>query len=77
MIYEKIAKILAEYKEMDAGDISADTSFEELELDSLDTVELLMRIEDELSVSLELEEGLKTVGDIVKAVEARKDGGNA
>jgi len=77
MVYEKIAGILAEYKGMDVGSISADTSFEELELDSLDTVELLMRIEDELSVTLELEEAMKTVGDLVKAVEAQKDGGDA
>lgn len=77
MVYEKIAGILAEYKGMDVGSISADTSFEELELDSLDTVELLMRIEDELSVTLELEEAMKTVGDLVKAVEAQKDSGDA
>lgn len=77
MVYEKIAKILAEYKEIDVDKVNAGMSFEELELDSLDTVELLMRIEDELFVSLELDEAMKTVGDLVKAVEAQKGDGNA
>lgn len=77
MVYEKIMGILAEYKGMDVGDVSENTSFEELELDSLDTVELLMRIEDEFSVTLELDEAMKTVGDLVRAVEAQQGGENA
>lgn len=72
MILEKVIAILAEYKECDASEITENSTFEGLELDSLDTVDLMMTFEDEFGVQMEMEESLKTVGDIVKAIEAAK-----
>ncbi|HHX72929.1 MAG TPA: acyl carrier protein [Clostridiales bacterium] len=74
MNLETLANILADYKEMDASLITAETTFEELELDSLDTVELLMKIEDETGLTLDVSEDLRSVGDLLKALEAQ---GNA
>ena len=42
MIFEKIAKILAEQFGVAADSISMDTSFEDLGADSLDVVEVTM-----------------------------------
>lgn len=42
MVLEKVIELLAEYKECDSSEIKADSTFDELELDSLDTVDLLM-----------------------------------
>jgi acyl carrier protein len=39
------------------------------ELDSLDTVDLIMQFEDEFQVSLELNDNIKTVADIVKLIQ--------
>ena len=61
MVLEKVIDILAEYKECDANEIHEDSTLEELELDSLDTVDLMMTFEDEFDI--------KTVGDIAKAIE--------
>lgn len=69
MIFEKVAKVIAEYKEMDVNEIKLESTFEELNLDSLDTVELVMKLEDELGVTIEMDENLKTVSDVVKAIE--------
>ncbi len=69
MIFEKVAKVIAEYKEMDINEIKLESTFEELNLDSLDTVELVMKLEDELGVTIEMDENLKTVNDVVKAIE--------
>lgn len=69
MIFEKVAKVIAEYKEMDINEIKLESTFEELNLDSLDTVELVMKLEDELGVTIEMDENLKTVSDVVKAIE--------
>lgn len=69
MVFEKVAKILAEHKDMEISDIHPESTLEELDLDSLDTVDLIMQFEDEFDVSLEMDENMKTVGDIVKLIE--------
>ena len=55
-VLEKVIKVLAEYKEVDASTITADTTFEELELDSLDTVDLVMELENEFGITIEMED---------------------
>ena len=62
MVLEKVIELLAEYKECDSSEIKA-------ELDSLDTVDLLMSFEDEFNVQLEMSEEIKTVADIVAVIE--------
>jgi acyl carrier protein len=49
--------------------ITENTTFEELEFDSLDIVELVMNIEEEFSVTIEMEESIKSVGDLMKVIE--------
>ena len=71
MVFEKVAQEIAEYKEMNAAEITMESNFEELGLDSLDMVELIMKLEEVLDVQLEMDESLKTVGDVVKAIEAK------
>ncbi len=69
MILEKIAKILKNYKDVEAEGITPDTTFEELGLDSLDRVELAMSVEEEFSIQLELTESMRTVQGLVEAIE--------
>ncbi|MFU0832210.1 MAG: Acyl carrier protein [Oscillospiraceae bacterium] len=69
MVFEKVAKILAEYKEIDVSEIRPESTLEELGLDSLDTVDLIMQFEDEFEVSLELDDNIKTVDDVVKLIK--------
>ena len=69
MVFEAVAKVIAERADCDASDIQAENTFKELSIDSLDTVELLMNLEDELNVEIELTEKVETVGDLVKFIE--------
>ena len=62
---EKLEQILSEYKELEPGSLT----LEELELDSLDLVDMTMACEDAFGVSIELTDDLKTVGDLLKLVE--------
>ena len=66
---EKLEQILSEYKELEPGSLTLETTFEELELDSLDLVDMSMACEDAFGVSIELTDDLKTVGDLLKLVE--------
>lgn len=67
---EKVSEIIAEAKDLDMADITAESTFEELGLDSLDTVDLIMNFEDEFGVTLEMSEDLKTVGDVVALIDS-------
>ncbi len=70
-MFEKIANYLADQLDLSADDITADTTFESLGVDSLDTVEMVMDLEDELGVELELEDQIATVGELVAFVESK------
>ncbi len=72
MVLEKVAEILAEYKDIDASTISADATFASLGFDSLDTVEVVMSLEDAFEIEIEMNESLKTVGDLVSLIEEKK-----
>lgn len=69
MVLEKIIGILEDYTDVDASTINEDTTFEDLGLDSLDTVELMMSVEDEFGVTIEVSGDFKTVGSVVKYIE--------
>jgi acyl carrier protein len=69
MLLERIVATLKEYTGKADLNITEDTSFEELEMDSLDIVELAMKIEDEFNVNIEMSENIKTVGDLLHIIE--------
>ena len=69
MIIEKLKTIIADHSGEDEANITAETTFEELGVDSLTTVEVLMDIEDEFGVTIEAAQVGKTVGDLVRAIE--------
>lgn len=72
MTFEKVASMLADYKGIDAGVITLESTFAELKLDSLDVAELVMNMEDEFGVSIELDEGVKCVADMVRLIDEAK-----
>jgi acyl carrier protein len=59
----------------DADQISRESSFEELDIDSLDLVELAQVVEDEYGVVLKGEDmkQLKTVGDAIDMIVSRAE----
>ena len=74
-MFEEVKKLIAEQMHIDENSITEDKRIvEDLGADSLDTVEMLMTIEDNLGIAIPDEEAvnLKTVGDIVKYIEAKK-----
>ena len=71
-VFEKVRKILAEYKDIDESGIELDSKFEDMGFDSLDTVELIMNLEDEFGISIEMSDTLKTVGAVVALIEEKQ-----
>ena len=55
-MFEKLAKYASKQLELDVTEITPDSTFESLGIDSLDIMELIMDLESELGVELELED---------------------
>ncbi len=68
--FEKVAKVLAEYKEIDASEITMETTFEELGFDSLDIVEIVMNLEEVFELELEMNEGLVDDKSLLSYIES-------
>ncbi len=68
--FENVAKVLAEYKEIEASEITMETTFEELGFDSLDIVEIIMNLEEVFNLELEMNESLVDVKSVVAYVES-------
>ena len=76
MEFEKLQKIIAEVLNVEAEDITLDTTFEDdLGADSLDVFQIIMGIEQEFDIQIDTDaaEKIKTVADAVNQIKAAKD----
>ncbi len=72
-IEEKVIQIVSEQMSVDKNEVSRGTSFvNDLNADSLDTVELVMELEDEFDLTIPDEEAekLKTVGEAIDYIKS-------
>lgn len=74
MLLEKITAIVAEHLDCDPAEVKIESTFESLGIDSLDAVELVMKLEEELDVQLDLDRDLETIDELVKFVEEKVEG---
>lgn len=72
--------IMATVKEIVSGnldiapeDITEDSTFESLGIDSLDMVELIVDLEEKCDLEFGEPEGLETMGDLVEYIESLQD----
>lgn len=74
MIFERVKELIAEQMCIDANSISIDSDIiKDLGADSLDIVEMLMKIEEEWDIVVDDSEveGLKTISGVVKFIEEK------
>lgn len=72
MVFDQVKESLADILSCDADKIELDTDLvRDLGVDSIDTVELIMAVEDtyDIKISDKDAEDLKTVGDVVEFIE--------
>ena len=74
-VQERVIETLASFGP-EADQITRDATFEQLDIDSLDLVELAQIVEDEYGVVLKGEDmkELKTVGDAVDLIVSKAEG---
>jgi len=74
-IFEKVSAIVAEQLSVEPADVKSESNFQnDLGADSLDTVELVMALEEAFDIEIPDEdaEGITTVGDAVKYIQEKK-----
>lgn len=72
-VENKVKDIIADQLEVAVDKLSKETTFEDIDADSLDIVELVMALEEEfdLEISDQEIENINSVGDVVKYIESK------
>ena len=71
MTFDKLKTLIADHLDIDEDEVTMETTFEDLGIDSLDTVELMMEVEDEFGVEVKAQEVGKSVKELVAYVDAK------
>ena len=72
-VFQAIAELIAERNDSDPAEVTRATRFQDVGIDSLDTVEMLMNLEDKIGVEIELSQKVETVGELVDYVVAHAE----
>lgn len=72
-VFQAIAELIAERNDSDPTEVTRNTRFQDVGIDSLDTVEMLMNLEDKIGVEIELSQKVETVGELVDYVVAHAE----
>ena len=73
MVFNEVAEILVDQLDVEKDKVTMEASIiDDLGADSLDVVDIIMSLEEEFGVEIpdDQVENMKTVGDIVKYIEA-------
>lgn len=70
-MFEKIQEMMVESLSLEKDDITLDSTFKSLEIDSLDVFELVTELEEEFDIEIDDAENLKSVQDLVTYIEEK------
>ena len=72
-VENKVKEIISDQLEVALDKLTAETTFEDIDADSLDVVELVMALEEEFDIEISDQEieNVKSVGDVVKYIESK------
>ena len=69
MILNKVKEIMMENLSIEEESITLESTFESLEIDSLDVFQLVMEVEEAFGIQIENPENMKTIKDLVNYIE--------
>lgn len=72
-VESKVKGIISEQLEVSVDKLMPETTFEDIDADSLDIVELVMALEEEFDMEISDQEieNIKSVGDVIKYIESK------
>ena len=71
MILNKVKEIMMENLSIEEESITVESTFESLEIDSLDVFQLVMEVEEAFGIQIENPENMKTIKDLVNYIEEK------
>ena len=73
MTFEKIRAIIVDQVGVEEAEVTLESTFDELGVDSLGIFEIVMALEEEFEIEIPNEdaENMKTVGDAVKYIDSK------
>ena len=71
MIFDSLADVLAEKYGFERSEITMESGLHELGLDSLDVIDILVELEEQIGKEIELEQKVETVGELVQYIEKK------
>lgn len=71
MILEKLQEIMVENLSLEKDEITLESTFESLGIDSLDTFQLVIEIEEQFEIEIESPENMKSIKDVVDYIEEK------
>ncbi|NLB15879.1 MAG: acyl carrier protein [Clostridiales bacterium] len=69
MVFENIAQVISDRTDTPVEEITLESKIKDLGIDSLDSVELLLELEDRLGHEFDIDRKVETVSDLVALVE--------
>jgi acyl carrier protein len=72
MIFEKVRDIIVDQLGLDSEEITMETTFEQLGVDSLDLFQIVIEIEEAFNIRIENAESIKSIKDAVDFIEAQQ-----
>ncbi len=68
---EKIIAVLADHLEMDPSEITEESTFADLGVDSLEAVEIMMKLDDEFGIEINPQEAGTSVKELISYVDGK------
>lgn len=72
MVFEKVKEIIVDQLGVEEDEITLETTFEDLGVDSLDLFQIVIEIEEAFNIKIENAENIKSVKDAVEFIESQK-----
>lgn len=74
-IFEKVADIASDVLGINAAEVSETTTFDDLDADSLDRLQLVTAMEDEFDLEIDEEKllSINSVADAIEAIESARE----
>lgn len=72
VVFEKVKEIIVDQLGVEEDEITLETTFEDLGVDSLDLFQIVIEIEEAFNIKIENAENIKSVKDAVEFIESQK-----
>ncbi len=72
MIFEKVKEIIIDQLGVEEDEITMETTFQDLGVDSLDLFQIVIEIEEAFNIKIENAESITSIKDAVEYIEANK-----